>query len=84
MTVIVYECSFSSASVSVLVLDMKSDLLAGAEWGYVLSVLGGTISQLKTLVTNEERYLQDMESDERSAALKKRLQNRFFVEQVCV
>ena len=60
---------------------MKDDLLAGNEWGYVISVLGTPISTLKSLVTNEESYLEAMASDQ-TVEVKKRIQNRFFVEQV--
>ena len=73
---------FFNALISV-VLDMRRDLLTGDEWGYVLSVLGTTISQLKTLVTNEEIYLDAMEDDDITVPVKKRIQDRFFIEQVC-
>ena len=73
----------SSALVNIFVSDMKKDLLTGAEWGYVLSVLGATISKLKTLVTNEEVYLEAMASSDMTTQVKKRIQDRFFIEQVC-
>lgn len=67
----------------VVVLDMRRDLLTGAERGYVLSVLGATISRLKTLVTNEEVYLEAMASTDMTTQVNKKIQDRFFIEQVC-
>ena len=63
-------------------VGLKEDVLAGQEWGFVLSVLGGTIRDLRTLVYQEEDYLQKAQNGTLQEGAKKLAQNWFFTEEV--
>ncbi|XP_068751310.1 uncharacterized protein [Montipora capricornis] len=63
------------------VTGLKEDVLAGQEWGFVLSVLGGTIRDLRTLVYQEEDYLQKAQDGTLQEGAKKLAQNWFFTEE---
>ena len=57
-------------------------MLAGQEWGFVLSVLGDPIKNLKALVFQEDDYLGKMKHSGLADSLKKQAQNRFYINQV--
>ncbi|XP_068751314.1 uncharacterized protein [Montipora capricornis] len=62
--------------------DLRDDVLAGQEWGFVLSVLGDPIKNLKALVFQEDDYLGEMKQSGLADSLKKLAQNRFYINQV--